>query len=194
MKHVIYLDPEKDVQIRHLFRSMSPRHANRKTSPTQFQTKVYPKMVLFQKKKEQKLAEAKRQKEIELSNSIVKHNYTTMYDKKVRCHNSKPFLERNQEVIERLKRKKQRVNQEEQERQDEDFKRNCTFNPRIDRRAQQLKKRKVEDWYKWEERKMRKRNQRMQAKMDAEISECVGRFRSPGIRKQPKHSHPLKNQ
>lgn len=178
MAHVIYCDPEKDLQVRKLFRSMSPEFSKRKVSPKQFSKNVYPKFNSFLKKKQRKQLKAMAKKEALLQNSIKQLKYSSMWKKDVKCPDQKTFMKRNEENVKKL-RTKQRQNAKEKKAMEEASVHSCSFHPRIHQASKKLGARSVKDWYVWDRKKEQRRLERLQRQNEQEMSKCVGRFRSP---------------
>lgn len=183
MEHVIYLDPEKDKQVRKLFRSISPKLRGRNFSPRKFKDKVYPKFVSYMKKKQDKIREAQRDTEQQFQKSIKKLNYSQMWSKKVTSGESRPFLQRAQQNV-HLMWERQAQNEKKRAALEEDRSKECTFWPKIDGKAKSIGPRSIRDWYRWDREREAKQRQKQQMNRKREMKECRGKFRSPKTRKQ----------
>jgi hypothetical protein len=182
-EHVIFCDPEKDKQVRQLFRSISPQFSGRSLSPRKFRKKVYPKLISHLKMKEDKLREARRIKEQDLINSTRQINYTAMWSKSIKSKESKPFLERAQERVHKMW-DRYAVNAKKKQNQKEIDLNECTFKPNIDEKAKSIGPRSIRDLYKWDEEREQKISLKQKKKRFEEMRECRGKFRSPKTRKQ----------
>lgn len=182
MAHVIYCDPEKDKEVRKLFRSLSPELSKPKWSSKKFKKQVYPKFNSFLKKKQRKQLKAIAKKEEALQNSIKQYKYTKMHKKQVKCHNPQPFLKRNEENIRKL-RERQAKQEKEKVAMEEMSVNSCSFHPTIHNKSRKIAARSIKDWYVWDKKKEKKRLERLQRQNQLEMSNCVGRFRSPQKRK-----------
>ena len=182
MAHVIYCDPEKDFEVRQLFRSLSPKYSKRSMSPTDFKKKIYPKFNSFLKNKQKKKMEALAKKEKDIQKLMKQVDYSKMWKKKVNCVDTKSFLKRNKDNIKKL-RQRQARNQKIKMEKIENSVSNCSFHPKIHKKSEIIKSRSINDWYGWNKKKEKNRLDRLQKQNELEMSKCVGRFRSPQKRK-----------
>ena len=182
MAHVIYCDPEKDLEVRKLFRSLSPELKKGKITPKAFAKKVYPKFNSFLKHKQKNKLKALAKKEEKLQKSIKQLQYSKMWKKKVKCETPNSFMKRNEENIRNLRRK-QEENAMMKLKIEEDTVSSCSFHPTIHKKSEAIGTRSVKDLYGWNKQREKKRLERLQKRNENEMSKCVGRFRSPQKRK-----------
>ena len=187
MSHVIYCDPDKDLEVRKLFRSLSPKHAGRKLSPRKFKQKIYPKFNSFLKNKQKRKMQALAKKEEKIQKSMQQLQYSKMWKKRVKCENPKSFLKRNEDNIRTLRKKKEQ-NAKLKLRMEEESVNSCSFHPRIHKSSRAISSRSVQDWYGWDKKKEQKRLDKLRKRNEMELKKCMGRFRSPMKRAQKNKS------
>ena len=183
MKHVIFCDPEKDKEVRKLFRSISPHYSARSLSPKIFRTKIYPKFTSYLKKKEEKIIKEKQKNEEKLAKTTKQINYSEMWSKNVISKETKPFLERAQERVLTMW-EKQAINEKMRIMESNQRVNECTFRPQIDQKAKSIGPRGIEDWYEWDKNREDKRALKKIKNDQMEMVECQGKFRSPETRTQ----------
>ena len=181
MADVIFCDPLKDLEVRRIFRSLSPKHNARKMSPALFLKKVYPKFTSFLKLKEAKIKDKQKKRDNQLTKSMRRINYSQVWEKKVKCDNPKSFWARNEDNInEKIRRDKKnslirRTKQEETVSE-------CSFHPKVN--ISMFENRSVRDLYKWDKEREVKRVVRKKKEIQEEMKKCVSRWRSPQKRKR----------
>lgn len=176
MAQVIYCDPDKDLQVRKLFRSFSPQK-NRKMSPEIFQKKVYPKFTSFLKRKEMKMKKRLDAQEKKLKNSVEKLNYSNLWDKKVVCNNTTPFLERHQIDIKRREKEFAKNTLIKKKREEIDVS-ECSFHPKI-KKNKLISSRSINDLYNWDKVRNKKRTKQKNLNLEKEMKACISKWRSP---------------
>lgn len=182
MAHVIYCDPKQDLEVRKLFRSISPKHSKKKVSAREFNRKIYPKFNSFLKKKHKKNMEALAQKEAQIQNTIKQVEYSKKWKKGVRYINEKPFLKRNEDNVKQLQTRLKKNAELKQKKEDESVS-SFSFHPSIHEMSKQIKSRSVKDWYGWDKDRRKRRLEKLRRRDEFIMSKCVGRFRSPQRRK-----------
>ena len=176
MAEVIFCDPIKDLEVRKLFRSLSPKKI-RSISPENFEKKVYPKFASFLKRKEKKLNDRLKANERKMNESLEKLNYSKMYSKNVECKTQIPFLERSQAEI--VKRQKKYIkNSLERKKKDEISVIECSFHPKI-KKFGLVSSRSIKDLYKWDKIKEEKRKNKKKIDLEEEMKTCISKWRSP---------------
>lgn len=182
-KHVIELDPEKDKQVRQLFRSISPQFSARSMSPKVFRNKVYPKFTTYLEEKEAKLQKKRSKKDRQFIKSIEQWNYSQMWDKSVVSNETRTFLQRTQNRIREMWDRQARNELQKSERHRREVL-ECTFRPEIDQRAKSIGPRSIRDLYEWDDSRIGKRRTKQREKQETELGKCRGKFKPERTRKQ----------
>lgn len=189
MAEVIFCDPIKDFEVRKLFRSLSPKK-NKKMSPQIFKKQIYPKFTSFLKKKEMKIKEKIKIQDKHLNESLEKLKYSNLWEKKVVCTDTTPFLERHQADIKR-REKEFAKNSLAQKKKEEISVSQCSFHPKI-KKSQLVGPRSINDLYQWDEVRNAKRNEQKNLNLDNEMKSCVSKWRTNLKRSQLNKSVHLK--
>lgn len=187
MAHVIYCDPKQDLEVRKLFRSISPKHSKKKVSAREFNQKIYPKFNSFLKRKQKKKMEALAKKEVQIQKTMKQVDYSKKWKKGVHCANQKPFLKRNEENVKQMHTRLQK-NAKLKQKLEDDTASSFSFHPNIHGKSKQIGSRSVKDWYGWDKDRHKRRLERLRKRDEFIMSKCVGRFRSPQRRKQKNKS------